>query len=120
MSARREFAYPREVWACAIRNDSDTDVKVVLIYRKVQRPGEEVKQKRFELNIVKGKTGYVGEKLYSMGMAYSHEVIETIEVTRADGKKLTLTEPFDGVTKPVVDWLFSFDDTEIKSVGSNS
>ena len=115
MASNRD--YLRKVYACTIQNDADSDVHVVLIYAPIPNADGEMKQTRCELDVVKDKRGYVLQKLVTRGTSNIHEVIEHIEVTRANGTKLELKAPFSGVKEPVSNWLFVVNNTEIKSVG---
>ncbi len=110
----------REVYACALQNDSDSDAHVVFIYKSIPDRKGEMKQTRAELDVPKGQKKSVYQRLVTRETGNIIEIIERIEVTRANGTKLELKAPFAGVKSRVTDWLFVMNNTEIKSVGPGS
>jgi hypothetical protein len=109
------IAAPRIVHGCTIKNDSAGSVKVRISYEEVSREGEDVHHDFFETDIPMGETFRVEERLFSMGSYQIRKTINSIQVTRADGRIQKLTAPFDGVTSPHGNWLFVIDDSQIKS-----
>lgn len=117
MSAQNNKDYCRKVYACALKNISDSDAKVVLTYEGIPNEKGETNQTRSNINVAKDKTHYQLEKLVTRTTYNIREVIESIEVSLANGKKMELKAPFEGVTSPTVDWYFIIDNTHIQSAG---
>ncbi|CAF0841250.1 unnamed protein product [Adineta steineri] len=109
--------YNRKVYACAVQNDSDGDIKVNFTYVGVPTRQGDIKQTHAELDVEKGKRKYVLQKIQTRPTHNIIEVIEQVEVVRANGSKMEIKAPFEGVKTPVNDWLFTVTNTEIKSVG---
>ncbi|CAF0843726.1 unnamed protein product [Adineta steineri] len=111
--------YNRKVYAGAIQNDTDGDIHIVFTYAGITDRRGDTKQTRVELDVAKGKRGYMIQRLITRETHNIIEVIEQIEVTRSNGSKLELKAPFEGVKTPTTDWLFVVNNTEIKSAGLN-
>ncbi|CAF1165633.1 unnamed protein product [Rotaria sordida] len=109
--------YRRKIYACALKNVSDYDAKVVLTYAAIEYDNGEVKNTRLDMDVEKGKIRYLSERLITKRTHNVREVIEQIDVTLSNGTKLELKAPFDGVENPTADWHFVIENTQIKSAG---
>ncbi|CAF4242780.1 unnamed protein product, partial [Rotaria sp. Silwood2] len=109
--------YRRKIYACALKNVSDYDAKVVLIYEGIEYDNGEIKNTRLNMDVEKGKTRYLSERLITRRTYNIREVVDRIEVTLSNGTKLELQAPFEGVENPTADWHFVIENTQIKSAG---
>ncbi|CAF1265998.1 unnamed protein product [Rotaria sordida] len=117
MSAQDNRNYRRKIFTCALKNVSDYDAKVVLIYEGIEYDNGEIKNTLLDIDIEKGKTHYLSERLITRRTHNVREVIDRIEVTLSNGIKLKLKAPFEGVENPTADWHFVIENTQIKSAG---
>ncbi|CAF0887914.1 unnamed protein product [Rotaria sp. Silwood1] len=117
MSAQTNKNYRRKIYACALKNVSDYDAKVILIYEGIEYDNGEIKNTRLDIDVEKGKTRYLSERLITRRTYNIREVIDRVEVTLSNGTKLELKAPFDGVENPTADWHFVIENTQIKSAG---
>ncbi|CAF1409702.1 unnamed protein product [Adineta ricciae] len=104
-----------KVYACAIQNDSEGDIHAVVIYAGIPDVHGEIKQTRVEQDVAKGQRRYLYQRLVTRPTHNIIEVIERLEVTKANGSKLELKAPFAGVKGRITDWVFVVTDKEIKS-----
>ncbi|UJR17213.1 hypothetical protein I4U23_004108 [Adineta vaga] len=104
-----------KVYACAIQNDSDSDIHVVLTYAGIPDVRGDIKQTRVEQDVPKGQRKYIYQRLVTRPTSNIIEVIERLDVTKANGGKLELKAPFAGVKGRVTEWVFVVNNTEIKS-----
>lgn len=109
-------AAPSFVLSCILENTSDDDVKVRIKF-KVLEGGNNFRYDTFDTDIPAGDSYQVERRTTDDGF---NQVVDSIEVIRADGQTQKLTAPFDGVYSIEVDWPFVIDNLEIRSVDKNS
>lgn len=106
-------AGPVYVFGCTIQNQSDSDCQIEIRY------GTE-KQSESVINIpqlIPGQQQYSGEqKFLSVEGIGCWKEIQSIKITRADGRIQELRAPFKGVHCPENYWLFVVDNDQIKSI----
>ncbi|CAF3353288.1 unnamed protein product [Rotaria socialis] len=117
MSTEASKIHLRKIYACALKNVSDHNAKVVLTYEGIPNDKGEVKHTRLDIDVEKGKTRYLSERLVTRPTYNIREVIERVDATLDNGTKLELTAPFDDVTSPTADWHFVIENNLIKSAG---
>ncbi|CAF3334881.1 unnamed protein product [Rotaria socialis] len=113
------LATPCLVHGCTIRNESSTSVYVRLLYQPIKNQ-QQVFERRTEFQLAKGGETHIKEEEFDKGSFQIRETIQTIEVTRADGRIQEINAPFDKVDSIELDWLFIIDHANIRSVKQNS
>ncbi|CAF2758250.1 unnamed protein product [Rotaria sp. Silwood2] len=114
------LATPCLVHGCTIRNESNANVNVRILYQPIKGQRDEVFERRSEFQLAKGTQTYVDEVTFDKGSFQIRETIQTIEVTRPNGRVQEINEPFENVNSIELDWLFIIDNTNIRSVKRNS
>lgn len=117
MSASINKNYLKKIFACALKNVSDHNAKVILTYEGVPDRRGEIKHTVLNLDVEKGKTRYLSERLQTRPTHNIREVVDHIEVTLENGTKFDIRAPFDGVKEPTADWHFVIENNQIKSAG---
>ncbi|CAF1267174.1 unnamed protein product [Rotaria sordida] len=111
---------PMGVRSCIIRNDSDQDVYINLVYKQFEDEAESNIAHQHDINLSPGEAYQAVARQVVMGSAKLSADIEVIEITPANNETMKLEQPFDGVEKIERDWLFVIDNEGIHSVGRNS
>jgi hypothetical protein len=109
-------ATPRLVHGCTIRNESNGNAYVRILYELKQGPGDKIHERRVEFQLAKGGQTHIEEEEFDMGSFQVRETIRTIEVTRANGQTQEINAPFENVNSIELDWLFIIDNRNIRSV----
>ena len=106
---------PRFVKGCTVRNDTDGDIHVRVIYRKDSNDVTAAPDHLQTANLSVGQTHQAEEKIVSNGSYDMCLTIQAIEVTKADGQQLREAHPFAGVNSIEPNWLFVVDNNGINS-----
>jgi hypothetical protein len=106
---------PCFVKGCTVRNDSDGDIQVRVIYRKDPKNVAADPDHQQTASLSVGQTHRAEEKIVSNGSYSVCLTVQAIEVTKADGEQLREEHPFAGVSSIEPDWLFVVDNNGINS-----
>jgi hypothetical protein len=110
---------PRKVHGCTIKNDSQSKVKVRVLYEEVSDEEDNVHRIIAQTEIPIDGTMRVDERSIKKNSNKIIQTIDSIQVTRENGHKQELKAPFEGVVNPEKDWLFVINNAEIQSVQRN-
>ncbi|CAF0737847.1 unnamed protein product [Adineta steineri] len=107
---------PRFVHSCTIRNNSNGNIKVQILYRGPAPEGQGFQQEASTVDIPVG--GYIRAKERSTnhGSYQTRKEIAAIKVLRANGQKQKIVAPFEGVNGVELNWIFIVDNYKIQSV----
>lgn len=120
MNAHRVgLAAPRMVPSCIIKNNSNSNIQVQILYKGLAHNGRGADQEVATGIIPTGGTFRAEERTMDHGSYQTRKEIAAIEVTRTNGQKQRLTAPFNGVHRIELDWLFVIDNWQIYSVNKN-
>ncbi|CAF4881340.1 unnamed protein product, partial [Rotaria sp. Silwood1] len=109
------LATPCLVHGCTIRNESNDSVYVRILYQPIAGQRDEIFERRCEFQLAKGAQTHVDDETFDKGSFQIRETIQTIEVTRANGRSQEISAPFENVNSIELDWLFVIDNTSIRS-----
>src|SRR5690242_5338053 len=110
------LATPCLVHGCTIRNESNGNVYVRILYEPIQGRRDEVHERRVEFQLTKGSEIHIEEEEFDKCSFQIRETIRTIEATRANGQTQVINVPFDNVNSIELNWLFIIDNRSIRSV----
>ncbi|CAF3792382.1 unnamed protein product, partial [Rotaria sordida] len=108
--SERNVRAPSSVRGCSIRNNSDGDAKIHVIYKQYPNEEDGDRPHHHNMTVPPGETHRVEPRAVTTGGCQLYGPVEAIEITQYNGQQMRIHEPFDGVNQIENDWLFIIDD----------